>query len=138
MYQHRRGDGRDSRSASPSSRSKPDIVASPRASSGHAIAHQDDVQLTLNNDGGGASGRFRSSSRTSPRVGLLSLATSSTIASIARRLDPGDALLTPPAGLALGPHGQYRWWRRERKHLDPVTFLNQSTAVGNLDITTVR
>ncbi len=75
----------------------------------------------------------------SPGSAFLSLATSATIASIAAGGSTQvTLLLTPPSGLPLGNYkGSIVIQGATGSTSVPFTFLNQSTAVGELDITTV-
>ncbi len=102
----------------------PDVVASPSSlQAGMITGSQTIVQLTLNNDGGAASGPLQVI-LPSQAAGsaFLSLATSTTIGSI----EPGGStqvtlLLTPPAGLALGDVcRQHRRPGLFRQHDDPL------------------
>ncbi len=120
---------------------QPKIVASPSSLQAGMIAgSQTIVQLTLDNDGGGASGPLQVILPSqSAGSAFLSLATSATLASI----EPGGSdqvtlLLTPPAGLPLGTYtGSIVVQGSSGSTTIPFSFLNQSSAVGELDLTTV-
>jgi hypothetical protein len=119
----------------------PDVVASPSSlQAGMIIGSQTIVQLTLNNDGGAASGPLQVLLPTQPAgEDFLTLATSSTIDSIPIG---GSAqvtlLLTPPAGMALGTYaGSIVVQGASGSTTIPFSFINQSSATGNLDVTTV-
>jgi hypothetical protein len=119
----------------------PDVVASPSSlQAGMLIGSQTIVQLTLTNQGGAASGPLQVLlPAQSSGSAFLSLASSASIAS----LDPGATtqitlLLTPPSGLALGYYaGSIVVQGAYGNTSIPFKFLNQSSAVGGLDLTAV-
>src|SRR5262249_21970617 len=120
---------------------QPIIVATPTSlRAGMIIGSQTIVQVTLNNQGGAASGPLQVL-LPNQQVGaqFLSLSTTATIPSIA----PGGStqftlLLTPSSGMALGTYsGSIVVEGSSSATSIPFSFINQSSATGELDITTV-
>jgi hypothetical protein len=120
---------------------EPDVVASPSdLQAGMVIGDQSIVQLTLTNQGGAASGALQVIlPAQAAGSAFLALGSAASIASLA----PGAStqvtlLLTPPAGLPIGTYtGTIIVQGSSGSTTIPFTILNQSSATGGLDITTV-
>jgi hypothetical protein len=120
---------------------QPIIVASPTSlQAGMIIGDQTIIELTLDNQGGAASGPLQIMLPTQQAgADFLSLASSATVDSIpVGGSTQITLLLTPPAGMALGTYtGTIVVQGSSGGTSIPFKFINQSSAVGEIDITTV-